>query len=492
MLLSRLIAGMPDASVSGAADIEICDIAYDSRQVTPGALFVAVPSVGGTEDSGGVRFVAEAARRGAAAVVIPRGQQVDAPVVVQVPDARAALADLGAAFFGEPSRSLALFAVTGTDGKTTTTYLLEQILARAGYRTGMMGTVEVKIGDTRQRNPDRMTTPESLDVQRLLRTMVDAGVTHVTMEASSHALALQRLRGCSFTACALTNITADHVEFHGCWERYFEAKASLFTDLATGRPAVLNRDDDHFERLASLLPRPPLTYGVDGPADITAIDAEPHDAGTCFTLQAGGASAPVALALPGRFNVANALAAAGLALAAGLPIQGIADGLSHAEPPPGRFERVMAGQSFDVLVDYAHTMHAFRSVLATVRGRTSGRVIAVFGSAGDRDRSKRPVLARIAREYADLAIVTNEDPFGEPADAIIDEILSGVRDEERSGRFVREPERRSAIYRAVSAARPGDAVVILGKGHEQNIVAGGTKEPWSDVAEARAALEALT
>lgn len=489
MRLSMLLDALPEARWDGPADPEISDIAYDSREVTPGALFVAVPTVGGDARSGGVRFLGEAATRGAVAAVVASDVPVGELPIVRVPDTRAALADLAARFFGNPSHALKLFGVTGTDGKTTTTYLTEQIFARAGFCTGLIGTVETKIGDARGRNPDRMTTPESLDLQRLLRRMADAGVTHVALEASSHALALKRLRGCRFGSVGLTNITGDHVEFHGSWEAYVAAKVSLFTEAAPGCPAVINRDDQSYARIAEEVTGRLITYSVeDADANVTVSDLELHPRGATFRLLADGTSAPVSLPLPGRFNVSNALLAAGLALAAGLPPDVVADGLSHASGPPGRQERINAGQPFEVVIDYAHTPHAFRSILSTVREFTSGRLIAVFGAAGNRDRAKRPTLARIAADYVDLAVVTNEDPFGEEPETIIDEILAGVAPEEIGRRFIREPDRGAAIRTAMHFARRGDTVVILGKGHERSIVVDGSAQAWSD---AEAVLEAL-
>jgi UDP-N-acetylmuramoyl-L-alanyl-D-glutamate--2,6-diaminopimelate ligase len=489
--LSRLLAALPDARWDGRADVEIEDIAHNSRAVTPGSLFVAVPSVGGDDRSGGVRFLDEAARRGAAAAVAPLGTPNASLPLVRVPDVRAALADLAAAFFGHPSEALHLFAVTGTDGKTTTAYLVEQIFSRAGYSTGLVGTVETKIGAERERNPDRMTTPESLDLQRLLRRMAGSGVTHVAMEASSHALALERLRGCRVEAAGLTNVTGDHVEFHGSWDAYVAAKSLLFTEVAAGRPAVLNRDDPIFDRFAALASGPVLSYGLErDDADIRARDIVTSASGSTFVLHIGSAASAVSLPLLGRFNISNALLAAGLAYAAGLPLERIADGLSHASPPPGRQQRIEAGQPFDVVIDYAHTPNAFRSVLSSARAFTRGRLIAVFGAAGNRDRGKRPLLARIAAQHADLAIVTNEDPFGEDPEAIIDEILAGVSPGEIGTRFIREPDRGSAIRLALAEGRPGDTVLILGKGHEQSIVVGGRKEAWSDAEAVREALPA--
>ena len=491
MLLHRLLDGLPVIRVAGPTDLEIRELAFDSRQVTPGSLFVAVPSVSGGERRHGSRYLADAVRRGAVALVVQEEPDREDVTTIQVPDTRAALADLAAQFFDHPSRGLRLFAVTGTDGKTTTTYLLEQILASAGIRTGLAGTVEIKIGNRREANLERMTTPESLDVQRLLNHMVEQAVTHAVVEASSHALALQRLRGCSFAACGLTNITADHLEFHGSWEAYFAAKATLFTELGRGCPSVLNRDDEHFGRLSKLIQGPLLTYGTSGEADISALILDVEEQGTRCMFHAGGTRAEATVPLPGRFNVSNALAAVGLALAAGLSLDTIAAGLSAARPPPGRLERIAAGQPFEVLVDYAHTVHAFRSVLRTLRCRApaSSRLIAVFGAAGGRDRAKRPVLARIAREHADFFIITNEDPCTEQPEAIMEEIAAGIPGEEEGTRYECVLDRARAIRRALERARTGDTVVILGKGHEQSIMMNGHKEPWSDVAVARKALE---
>jgi len=491
--LGRLIDVLPLADVAGPTDFEIRDIVYDSRQVTPGTAFVAVPSVGGDNASGGYRHLDEAIIRGAVAVLVQADFRSERVTTIRVPSARTALADLAAEFCGHPSTELRLFAITGTDGKTTTSYLLEQIFASAAYLTGMIGTVEYKIGEQRTRNLDRTTTPESLDMQRLLRQMVGAGVTHAVIEASSHALVLERLRGCCFAGCALTNITADHLEFHGSWDAYFAAKASLFTELARDRPAVLNRDDQHTEQLAAMISGPVLTYGTSAGADVRAAGIQEVRGGSRFTLLTDEGQAEVELSLLGAFNVSNALAAAGLALAAGMSLEAIARGLSAARPPPGRLQRVSAGQPFDVLVDYAHTTHAFESVLTSLRERTPHpkQLIAVFGAAGDRDRAKRPILARIARDFADFFVITNEDPFGEHPDAIVDEIAAGLPRDERGTRFERELDRAAAIRMALTRARPGDAVVILGKGHEQSIVVDGHRQPWSDVEVIRRVLEGI-
>jgi UDP-N-acetylmuramoyl-L-alanyl-D-glutamate--2,6-diaminopimelate ligase len=448
--------------------------------------------VGGPPLSGGYRYLRAAVDAGAAAVVLQAGEAPVGIPVVHVPDARAALADLSGDFYGHPSHDLHLFAVTGTDGKTTTAYLLEQVLAFTGFQTGLLGTVEVKIGPERLANVDRMTTPESLEVQRLLRRMADAGVTHVTLEASSHALALDRLRGCRFTAAAITNITADHLEFHGSWEAYFAAKSRLFTELAAGKPAVLNRDIEQFDRLAALASGRIVSYGLAAHADLQAEILSAGPRSTAARLRFQGQEALTNIPLPGRFNVSNALAAAGLALATGLDLHLVADGISAAEGPPGRLQAVTQDAPFEVLVDYAHTPNAFRSVLSALReGLNGGRLIAVFGAAGNRDHQKRPELARIARSCTDFFYITNEDPFGEDPEAIMDEIEAGAPSEEMGKRYARVPDRAEAIRQAIARARPGDVIVLLGKGHERSIAAGDRNEPWSDVEKARSVLEQL-
>jgi UDP-N-acetylmuramoyl-L-alanyl-D-glutamate--2,6-diaminopimelate ligase len=444
---------------------------------------VAVPSVGGGLWSGGIRHVPEAVERGAVAIVAQAAPMSGDIPTVWVPDARRALAELSAAFYAHPSEHLSVYGVTGTDGKTTTTYLLDQIFRAVGKDTGLIGTVDIKIGTEHLANLERTTTPESLDLQRLLRRMVDAGVTHVALEASSHGLALDRLRGCRFAACGLTNITADHIEFHGSWEEYFAAKASLFSDLGAGVPAILNAEDKHFTRLAEIIPGPISTYGFSPGCDVHAAAVTATSEGSHFTVRVGGRELSAFLPQPGKYNISNALAATALALSAGLSLEAIVEALLHANPPPGRLQRVEAGQEYAVFVDYAHTVHAFRTVLTTLRERTPppGRLIVVFGAAGDRDRAKRPVLARLAREYADFSIITNEDPCSEDPDAIIEQIAAGLPSEEEGSRFVRELDRACAIKQGLNRARPGDTVVILGKGHEQSIEANGDKQAWSDV-----------
>jgi UDP-N-acetylmuramoyl-L-alanyl-D-glutamate--2,6-diaminopimelate ligase len=492
VLLERLVTAISPHLVVVPTNIEITNICLDSREAKAGTLFVAVPTVGGDAKSGGYQFIREAIERGAAAVVSEVDEDFGGVSTIHVNNARQVLADISVKFYGHPSRALELYAITGTDGKTTTSYFLEQIFARAGKRTGLLGTVESKIGDRRETNDERMTTPESPEVQRLLRQMVDAGVTHAVLEASSHALALDRLRGCEFKACALTNITRDHVEFHGSREAYFEAKASLFTKLAPGRPAILNRDEEHFEEIAGRVTGPVLGYGEHPEAELRATAVREEKKGSHFRIEFRGETADAKLLLPGSFNVSNALAAAGMALTAGLPLETVASALQNVKAPDGRFQMVKEGQPFEVVIDYAHTVHAFDSMLKTLRERNGGggRLILVFGAAGDRDRAKRPELARIAEKYADYFVITNEDPYGEEPQAIIDEIASGVSIKEGSG-FRCEADRARAIEMALGLAQAGDTVAILGKGHEKSIVRNGSKEPWSDISAVRESLKRL-
>ncbi|MGH2448613.1 MAG: UDP-N-acetylmuramoyl-L-alanyl-D-glutamate--2,6-diaminopimelate ligase [Chloroflexota bacterium] len=491
MRLSRLVQGVTGASIVGPDDIEVSEIHVDSREVTRGSLFVGLPGLE-TADSEVDRHVKQAIDRGAAAVA-HQGGGIPGVGVIRLGDARFALGHLAANFFDRPAEHLQILAVTGTDGKTTTTYLLDQILESSGLTTGLLGTVEVKIGAQRCRNDSRMTTPDALEVQRLLARMVEQGVTHVSLEASSHALALHRLEGCHFASCGLTNITRDHVEFHGSWEDYFHAKASLFTRLGIGRPAILNRDDAHFERLSSLVRGEMLTYGFHPEAMLRVLEIAPSKSGSEATVLWHGGQAKLSVPIPGAYNVSNALAASALALSIGLSLEDVSAGLAASRPPPGRWQRVDAGQDFDVVVDYAHTINGFRSILSSLRERhpSPKRILAVFGATGDRDREKRPVLAEVARQYTDFFIITNEDPYSERAEDIVGEVAAGVPAREEGKRFEREVDRGRAIARAVQLAEPGDIVVILGKGHEESIVSGDERLPWSDLAAATEAVAGL-
>src|SRR5438876_9748840 len=432
MELERLVAALEPVEVLGGPSVEVRDLAYDARAVLPGALFFAVPG----ERADGHDFAEEAVERGAVALVVERGVDLPAPQIV-VRDARAAMAPAADVFFGEPTEELEVIGVTGTSGKTTTSFLLFAILAAAGRRPGLLGTVEARVGG--ERRGVVRTTPEAIDLQRLFREMLDAGDRSCAMEASSHASVLHRLDRVRFAALVFTNLSQDHLDFHGDMETYFEAKRRLF--LAEPRPlAIVNVGSDYGRRLAEELPEA-ITFSAE---DAGALDG-------------------VALRLRGRFNLENALGALHAARALGIEEDAIRRGLESVRGVPGRFESVDAGQPFHVIVDYAHKPDALEKVLRASRELADGnRVIVVVGAGGDRDRGKRPLMGRIAAELADVAIVTSDNPRSEDPEAIAAEIVSGA-----DGHVEVELDRAAAIGRAIGLAGPGDVVVIAGKGAEQ-------------------------
>jgi UDP-N-acetylmuramoyl-L-alanyl-D-glutamate--2,6-diaminopimelate ligase len=446
--LERLIDALAPAAVRNDAQVEITDLAYDTRAVTPGALFFCVR--GARAD--GHELAAEATARGAVALVIERPLELDVPQLL-VESARRAMAPAAVTFFGDPSRELDVAGVTGTAGKTTTTYLLDAILRAAGRRTGLLGNIERRVGG--ELRPAALNTPEAIDLQRLLREMADAGDDACVMEATSHASAQGRLDGVRFRVLVFTNLAHEHLDFHGTMEAYFAAKRRLF-DQADA--AVVNVGDEWGRRLARELPRA-VTFDRSTPLDAR-------------------------LALPGAFNVENALAAAFAARALGIGEDAIRAGIESVRGVPGRFEQVDEEQPFRVIVDYAHKPASLENVLQAARELAAGRVICVFGCGGDRDREKRPLMGRIARELADVAIVTSDNPRSEDPLAIIDEIVGSA-----NGLDV-EPDRRAAIARAIDAAREGDVVLIAGKGHEQGQEIAGAIHPFDDREVAREALRA--
>src|SRR5438093_5428848 len=435
MHLERVIAALAPADVLRRAPVEIGDLAYDARAAGPGSLFFCVP---GTR-SDGHDFAADAVANGAVALVVERPVDLDVPQLV-VHDVRRAMAVVADEFFEHPSQELQIAGVTGTNGKTTTAFLLYSILAAAGRRPGLLGTIESRVGG--ERRPAIRTTPEAIDVQRTFREMLDAGDRSCAMEATSHGSELGRLDRVRFAALVFTNLSQDHVDFHGTMDRYFEAKRRLF--LEGDPPAAINLGNEWGRKLAQDRPDA-LTFGF-------ADDAELGPA----------ALEGVELKLRGRFNIENALGALAASRLLGVDDDAIARGLEAIRGVPGRFESVSEGQPFDVIVDYAHKPEALESVLRTARDLTAGRVICVFGCGGDRDRGKRPIMGRIASELADVAIVTSDNPRTEEPQAIIDEIVAGVTTDVEV-----EPDRAAAIERAISVADDGDVVLIAGKGHEQ-------------------------
>jgi UDP-N-acetylmuramoyl-L-alanyl-D-glutamate--2,6-diaminopimelate ligase len=463
------------------APVSVTDLAYDARAVGPGALFVCVPG----QRADGHDFAPAAVERGAAALIVERPLPLPVAQLV-VPDARLAMALAADAFFGRPTRELQVAGVTGTNGKTTTAFVLYAILAAAGRRPGLLGTVEMRVGG--ERRPVTRTTPEAIDLQRIFRELLDAGDRSCAMEASSHASELKRLVGTRFGALVFTNLSQDHLDFHGTLESYFEAKRRLFTepDVDGNRPpAAVNVGDAHGRRLADELRGHGgelLTFGLVEDADIRADELELTPSVTSF--RADGLE--LRPRLRGRFNVENVLGAVAAARLLGIDGAAIVKGVEHVAGVPGRFEAVDEGQPFAVLVDYAHTPEALETVLAEGRRLAAGRLLCVFGCGGDRDRAKRPLMGAVVSRLADRAIVTSDNPRSEDPGAIIAEILEGM-----DGREEVEPDRATAIAHAIEEAEEGDVVVIAGKGHEQGQELRDRTIPFDDREVAREALRRL-
>jgi len=457
--LGRLVAAMDAVDVVGSASVEVTELAYATDAVAPGVLFFCVRGA----HADGHDFAAAAVERGAAALVVERPLELPVPQVV-VPDSRVAMAPAAAAFFGEPTHELQVVGVTGTNGKTTTTFLLYAILAAAGRRPGLVGTIEARVGG--ERRGIKRTTPEAVDLQRLFREMLDAGDRSVAIEASSHASALHRLDCTRFAALVFTNLSHEHLDFHADMEDYFQAKRRLF--VTGDPPAAVNVGDAYGRRLAAELPDA-LTFGFaeDAAVGPSAIDG-------------------VELKLRGRFNVENALGAVAAAQLLGIERPAVVRGLESVRGVPGRFESIDEGQPFTVVVDYAHKPLALETVLHAARELASGRVICVFGCGGDRDREKRPQMGAIASELADVVIVTNDNPRSEDPQAIIDAIVAGANEAVEI-----EPDRASAIAHAIELADEGDVVVIAGKGAEQGQEFADRTIPFDDRESAREALRTL-
>jgi UDP-N-acetylmuramoyl-L-alanyl-D-glutamate--2,6-diaminopimelate ligase len=476
----------------------VTGITSDSREVQPGYIFVAVPGT----SSDGHRYIPQAVAQGAAAVV---GSALieDLPVpYVQVDQPRKALAHLAASFYNFPARNLTMIGVTGTDGKTTTSNLIFHILQRAGIPTGIISTVNAMIGSEIYDTGFHVTTPPAPEVQRYLSRMKCAGLTHVILEATSHGLAQQRVAACQFDIGVITNITHEHLDFHGTYDAYRQAKASLLTSLAETQDkdqaveplAVLNRDDQSYDYLDSQVTTRKVTYSVEQQADVWADQIRHEADGLHFTAHGPGFSIPLHSNLMGLYNVPNCLAAI-CAAVIGLKVapEAVQQGIANLPGVPGRMEQINMGQPFIAIVDFAHTPNALRQVLKSVRHMTQKRVIAVFGSAGLRDREKRRMMAEVSAELADITILTAEDPRSESLDGILEEMAEGVRS--RGGvegkTFWREPDRGNAIRQAVRMAQPDDLVIACGKGHEQSMCFGDIEYAWDDRTAVRAALAEL-
>jgi len=477
--LHQLLDRVPRAEVVGDARLPIAGIGYRSADVGPGWLFFCVP---GTKVDGH-RFASEAVSRGAMAVVAERRLDL-APGVIQVvvPSVRLAMGPIAAAFYGRPAEALTVVGVTGTNGKTTTTYLLEAVFREAGLTPGVLGTTGIRV-DGRPEGSDR-TTPEAPDLHRLLASMRDRGVDAVAMEVSSHGLDQHRVGGMRFACAVFTNLSQDHLDYHGTLEAYFAAKAMLFTPEMAER-AALNHDSPEGRSLIRD-DVPSLTYGLGEGADVRGRDVRATADGVAFRV----GSLEVRSPLRGAFNVHNCLAALAASRQVGIDDAGSVRGIASLHGVPGRMEPVEAGQPFQVLVDYAHTPDSLENVLRAARPLAGeGRVIVVFGCGGDRDRAKRPVMGQAATGLADLTVVTSDNPRSEAPEAIIAEIEQGAR--RGGGRYVVEPDRRAAIRSALAEAAPGDVVVIAGKGHETGQEFADRTIPFDDRAVAAEELAAL-
>jgi UDP-N-acetylmuramoyl-L-alanyl-D-glutamate--2,6-diaminopimelate ligase len=485
MRLSDLAPGIPEWSLTG--DAEISDVVYDSRDVSDGALFVALR--GGYVD--GHDFVPNAIEAGAAACMVEEKLPIEVPQLI-VPHTRAVLATISARFHRQPSAELRVIGITGTDGKTTTSYILDHLLRASGRTTGMIGTVSVRIADELVDHETRQTTPESADIQRLLRRMVDSGVSDAILEATSHGLDLHRLDHVDFGIGTVSNITHEHLEHHKTIANYRRAKAKLFERVGErGGVAVINLDDEGAREMVPYCGKCArvITYSMADPdADLFASGIESGTSGSRFSVRSTGATYPASLPLVGEFNVANALAALGTAVAAGVELDAACAALASVSQIPGRMSSIACGQPFSVIVDYAHTPESLAKVLRLLRRlNPGGSLIAVSGSAGERDTTKRPMQGRVSAELADISIFTNEDPRFEDAESIIREIAAGARQaggvEGRSIHCI--IERREAIGKAIELARPGDTILLAGKGHERSIIWNGVKQPWDEAAVAR-------
>ncbi|HTX72544.1 MAG TPA: UDP-N-acetylmuramoyl-L-alanyl-D-glutamate--2,6-diaminopimelate ligase [Rectinemataceae bacterium] len=500
--LDELCAGLTVLERNGAADCPVLGMAYDSRQVRPGFLFFALTGL----HADGHRFVDAAVRAGAAAVVHSEALSRYEPQVayLRVEDARHAMSPMAAAFFGRPSRDLAVIGVTGTEGKSTTVYLIYQLLTLAGKRAGFFSTVMSDTGGGERPNPEHQTTPEATAVQRMLAEMRDAGFGYAVVEASSHGLSprTNRLGDVDFDIGVMMNVTHEHLEFHGSWENYRLDKANLFRAVACASPkavprfGVVNADDPssgYFREAAG--GRPVRSFSAAGAeADLAATDLSVDAEGESFTIveARSGLRHPARLELPGAFNVGNALAA--LLVVSELiavPVAGLVPLLPKLRPVRGRMSAVRRGQDFEVIVDYAHTPSSFRTIFPPLRDRVRGRLICLFGSGGERDREKRPQQGRIAADYCDIVILSDEDPRGEDPAALLGEIAAGCPERRLGEDLFIIPDRPSAIRAAFGMARAGDLVALLGKGHENSIIYKGGPIPYDEITEAERALDEL-
>ena len=511
MELTKLLQGVEATEITGQTRREIQGIAYHSGQVQRGFLFAAIRGL----RSDGHHFIEDAIRKGAEAVVVEEEQKVSGATMILVPSSRKALAKISANFYGDPSSRITLVGVTGTNGKTTTVYLLESILKKAGYAVGVIGTINYRYGQTFIPAPN--TTPESLDLQRILAEMVRAGTTHVIMEVSSHSLDLDRVHGCQFDGAIFTNLTTDHLDYHPSMDHYFEAKKRLFSDYLARSPkparfAVINQDDARSKAISEGLNLPAYRYGLSASCPVSVQEVRSTFEGLSCKIRTPKGSFRVQSKLIGSFNLYNLMASVGAGIAMSIPLEILREGIESLAGVPGRLERVENGRGMYIFVDYAHTPDALERSLSGLGSildeqrllRKTGKMVALFGCGGDRDRTKRPLMGKAAGGRADLVILTSDNPRTEDPLVILGEVEAGIKganfqrwtpDTIRAWRtekgYIKIPDRREAIRMAVQVSQPSDVVLIAGKGHEDYQIVGTKKLPFDDRIEVKRALEGL-
>ena len=456
MKLKDLLKGIGYIKIVGTGDIEIGDMYYDSRRVTADSLFFCIKGL--TVD--GHNYAAQAVERGAKALVLERDVNTTEDITkVFVRDSKVAMANIAKNYYKDPTQGITFIGVTGTNGKTTITHLVKAVLEEIGQRVGLIGTITNMIGD--RKIPSAHTTPESLDLQRLLREMADENADSIVMEVSSHSLSLGRVEGCQYDIGAFTNLSRDHLDFHPTMEEYRDAKAKLF---AQSKMAVINVDDESGRWIKDRFEGRVMTYGICKEADIYARDLEITDKGVTFNLHSPEGEIPINLAIPGIFSIYNALAAAGICLDMGISLEAIAQGLQRVKGIDGRFELLDTGTDYSVILDYAHTPDGLENILETARGFVKGRVLTLFGCGGDRDFTKRPMMGEVAGRFSDLCIITSDNPRSEEPMKIIKQIMPGVKKTGCPYKIIEN--RKEAIEYALSNAKKGDVVILAGKGHE--------------------------
>ena len=491
MKLTELIKGLKLNRITGDTGVEITGITYNSRNVMPGTLFVAIKGL----KTDGHNFITDAVKAGATALIVENNPvDISPPLsmpVIEVTDSRMALAQVAINYYRNPAKEIKLIGVTGTNGKTTTTYLIRSILEGCNDKVGVIGTVSYYNGN--KTSPAEHTTPEAVEFQGLLRSMVDNGCKFVVTEVSSHALMLKRVLGTEFETAVFTNLTQDHLDFHTDMEDYFQAKALLFRNMSSQKKVIINIDDPYGKRLMGMTKGIVLSYGINSDADIQGRDVSLKMDGIEFRVRTPAGDIHIKSGLVGIYNVYNILASIGVALSQDIPPDKISAGISSLISVPGRFEKIDSGMGFGIVVDYAHTENALRLLLEAAQGFTKRRIITLFGCGGDRDRGKRPLMGKAAMELSDYVIVTSDNPRTENAEKIIEGVLTGIKDAMKSGKIRASgykviPDRKTAIEEAINMAQEGDLVVIAGKGHECYQIIGNEKFQFDDREEARKAI----